>query len=232
MRYEHAKRIQVGHITRLKGTPPNRGRLTTRFSYPFPPRHSRQESRSSDRCRCKSRTFPSVHRQPWRLLNIALHFNPASDHLTVSACVRPSILCAGSGELSIKITDDGAAALGAILAGKIGLRSVDLRGNRVSKQVLPPVPRIAPEAPRVCAFTIARHVSNSGGQDAWDDTPSCMVVYIASLLRGTSEVLVRGCCQNMFKQLFAGRKFVPISSLIIAVASSHPPHRFSDLDGA
>lgn len=35
----------------------------------------------------------------------------------------------------LKVTDEGAAALGAVLAGRMGLRSVDLRGNRVSKQV-------------------------------------------------------------------------------------------------
>ena len=34
-----------------------------------------------------------------------------------------------------QITDEGASALGAVLAGRMGLRSVDLRGNRVSKQV-------------------------------------------------------------------------------------------------
>lgn len=35
-----------------------------------------------------------------------------------------------------QITDEGASALGAVLAGRIGLRSVDLRGNRISKQVM------------------------------------------------------------------------------------------------
>lgn len=34
-----------------------------------------------------------------------------------------------------QITDEGASALGAVLAGRMGLRSVDLRGNKISKQV-------------------------------------------------------------------------------------------------
>lgn len=48
-------------------------------------------------------------------------------------CLKPRRRCSLT---SIdQITDEGASALGAVLAGRMGLRSVDLRGNRISKQV-------------------------------------------------------------------------------------------------